>query len=102
MLNASHIVDVLQGSSKHRILDNIAALSKNYDTVGTPVKDSKIDVVIELPNGGDSTKYMIGETDDALEVKIQKHAFMLNPQALLFAVIESGHISDVTDGPYTA
>ena len=47
-------------------------------------------------------KYFVGENDDTLEVTIKKHLFMLNPQALLFAAIESGNLDDKTDGPYMA
>ena len=66
------------------------------------MNDSKIVVVVHLPNVGEVTKYTVGKIDDILVVTIQKHTFMSNSQALLFAATESGHITDTTNGPYTA
>ena len=94
--------DVWQANTKDGILESIVDEARNVDNVGKPLKDSKIVVAIELPIGGEVSKYSIGETDDTLKVTIVRHELMLNPKALLFVAIKSGHLSDATDGPYTA
>ena len=64
--------------------------------------ERKIIVVFELPSGGEVKKYCVGETNDRLEVQVQKHGLMLNPQALLFSGIKVGALNVNKDGPNTA
>ena len=102
--------DVWKGNNDLDILNNIIqdALEENSspDSKGGSItkteQDSKVIVVLELPVGGSVSKYCVGESDDTLEVEIQKHSLMLNPKALLYSGIKAGVLDPQTDGPQTA
>ena len=95
---------VWSGSNADNILKNILHETKKKGGGGptNQKNDSKVIVVLELPVGGQVSRYSIGDTDDTLEVEILKHSLMLNPKALLFSGIQAGILDELTDGPTTA
>ena len=92
--------------SASEIMDHLWEQSEKESNAKSNVtqkkKDSKVIVVIEMPNGGKVTHFNVGNTDDTLDVQIQKHPLMLNPKALLFSGIITGTLDASTDGPNTA
>ena len=88
---------------KDDILDSIIQQSKMDFNKNEKEKkrEVKVIVVVELPIGGVVSSYNVGDSDDTLNVEIQKHSLMLNPKALLFSGIQADIFDPNTDGPST-
>ena len=88
---------------KDDILDSIIQQSKMdfNENEKEKKREVKVIVVVELPIGGVVSSYNVGNSDDTLDVEIQKHSLMLNPKALLFSGIQAGIFDPNTDGPST-
>ena len=88
---------------KDDILDSIIQQSKMdfNENEKEKKREVKVIVVVELPIGGVVSSYNVGDSDDTLNVEIQKHSLMLNPKALLFSGIQAGIFDPNTDGPST-
>ena len=83
---------VWMGKTTDDILENIIV---GVEKKSSEKKESKVIVVLELPSGGEVTKFCIGDTENELEVQIRKHSLMLHPQALLFSGIEAGFLDAI-------
>ena len=60
--------------------------------------DRKVIRVLKIPSRGSVSKFLIGKTDDTLEVEVKKHGFIQNPKAL----IREGVLDNNIDSPAIA